>query len=80
MYVDLLIDQNKEVYAVDCLIEGSILRVGALFLSEKIKTTAIRFDYNDEVIEIQIPEEELNQPFCSKTWDVAISFESIPKT
>lgn len=80
MYVDLLIDQNKEVYAVDCLIEGSILRIGALFLSEKIKTTAIRFDYNDEVIEIQIPEEELNQPFCSKTWDVAISFESIPKT
>lgn len=77
MYVDLLIDQNKQVYAVDCLIEGSILRIGALFLSESITTTAIRFDYNDEVIEIQIPEEELNQPFCSKTWDVAISFESI---
>ena len=77
MYVDLLIDQNKQVYAVDCLIEGSILRIGALFLSERITTTAIRFDYNDEVIEIQIPEEELNQPFCSKTWDVAISFESI---
>lgn len=77
MYIDLLIDQNKQVYAVDCLIEGSILRIGALFLSENITTTAIRFDYNDEVIEIQIPEEELNQPFCSKTWDVAISFESI---
>jgi len=80
MYVDLLIDQNEEVYAVDCLIEGSILRIGALFLSENIITNAIRFDYNEEVIEILIPDEELNQPFCSKTWDVAISFESIPKS
>lgn len=70
MYVDLLIDEENDVYAVDCVIESSHLRVGAFYVGAHLPTTSIRFPHNGEVIQVELPESQLNQPDAVKAWDL----------
>lgn len=70
MYVDLLTDEENDVFAVDCVLTGSYLRVGALFVGPNLTTTAIRFLHNGEVFVVEFPESQLNQPDAAKAWDV----------
>lgn len=72
MYIELLVDENSQVYAVDCVVEGSHLRVGALYLSAQINATPIRFPHNEDTFAFDLPEEQLNQPDAARAWDVAL--------
>lgn len=70
MYVDLLIDEENDVYAVECSIESSHLRVGALYVGPSLATTEIRFPHNGEVFVVELPPEQLNQDSAVKAWDL----------
>jgi hypothetical protein len=74
MYIDLLKDEANNIYAVDCIVKSSHLRVGALFIGPSLATTRIRFTHNEEVITVELPPEQLNQPDAAKGWDVDLPY------
>lgn len=73
MIYDLLLDPINTVFAVNCRVEGTTLHCGALYLEPLIQSQNIRLAYNDASVEVELPEELLNQPAPFRAWSVALS-------
>lgn len=70
---DLLVEpESSSVYAVNCRVEDSTLHCGALYLEPLIPTQLIRLAYGDASIDVELPEELINQPSPHRAWQVAL--------
>ena len=72
MQHDLLIDPINTVFAVNCVVEGSTLHCGALYLEPLVQSQFIRLASNDASVEIEIPTELVNQPTPHRAWQVTL--------
>lgn len=72
MQHDILIDPINTVFAVNCVVEGSTLHCGALYLEPLVQSQFIRLAYGDASVEVEIPPELINQPTPHRAWQVAL--------
>lgn len=72
MQHDLLIDPINTVFAVNCVVEGSTLHCGALYLEPLVQSQFIRLASNDASVEIEIPTELVNQTTPYRAWQVTL--------
>lgn len=70
--IDLLRNPINLVYAVNCQIEDTTLRCGALFLEPMIPTSNIRLQSEETQIEIELPEELLNRQESTRAWNIEL--------
>lgn len=69
---DLLIDPANTVFAVNCRVEGSTLHCGALYLEPAIPFKLTRLAYNDVKFDVELPDELLNQPQPTRSWEIPL--------
>lgn len=72
MQHDLLIDPINTVFAVNCVVEGSTLHCGALYLEPLVQSQFIRLASSDASVEIEIPSELVNQTTPYRAWQVTL--------
>lgn len=72
MQHDILIDPINTVFAVNCLVEGSTLHCGALYLEPLVQSQFIRLAYDGASVEVELPPELVNQPTPFRAWAVAL--------
>lgn len=72
MQHDILIDPINTVFAVNCVVEGSTLHCGALYLEPLVQSQFIRLAYGDASLEVEIPPELVNQTTPYRAWQVAL--------
>lgn len=72
MQHDLLIDPINTVFAVNCVVEGSTLHCGALYLEPLVQSQFIRLAYGDASVEVEIPLELVNQTTPHRAWEVTL--------
>jgi hypothetical protein len=72
MQHDLLIDPINTVFAVNCVVEGSTLHCGALYLEPLVQSQFIRLAYDGASLEVEIPTELVNQTTPHRAWQVAL--------
>ena len=72
MQHDLLIDPINTVFAVNCVVEGSTLHCGALYLEPLVQSQFIRLAYADASVEVEIPPELVNQTTPYRAWQVTL--------
>lgn len=72
MQHDLLIDAINTVFAVNCVVEGSTLHCGALYLEPLVQSQFIRLASSDASVEIEIPTELVDQPTPYRAWQVTL--------
>ena len=72
MQHDILIDPINTVFAVNCVVEGSTLHCGALYLEPLVQSQFIRLAYGDASLEVEIPPELVNQSTPYRAWQVAL--------
>lgn len=72
MQHDILIDPINTVFAVNCVVEGSTLHCGALYLEPLVQSHLIRLAYGDASLEVEIPTELVNQPTPHRAWQVTL--------
>lgn len=69
---DLLLDEECLVWAVNCKEEGSTLHCGALYLEPFVPNHRIRLAYDGATIEVEFPDELLNQPSPQMAWSIEL--------
>jgi hypothetical protein len=69
---DILIDPAHTVYAVNCKVEGSTLHCGALYVEPLNPFQIIRLSHNGANLDVQLPDEALNQPVPTRAWSIAL--------
>lgn len=72
MQHDLLLDPINTVFAVNCVVEGSTLHCGALYLEPLVQSQFIRLAYGDASVEVEIPLELVNQTTPHRAWEVTL--------
>lgn len=72
MQHDLLIDPINTVFAVNCVVEGSTLHCGALYLEPLVQSKSIRLAYGDAKIDVELPGELVGQSVPFKGWDITL--------
>lgn len=72
MQHDILIDPINTVFAVNCVVEGSTLHCGALYLEPLVQSQFIRLAYGDASLEIELPPELVNQATPHRAWQVTL--------
>lgn len=72
MQHDILIDPINTVFAVNCVVEGSTLHCGALYLEPLVQSQFIRLAYGDANVEVEIPLELVNQTTPHRAWQVTL--------
>lgn len=73
MHHDLLVEPEQSlVYAVNCRVEGSTLHCGALYIEPLVQKQSIRLAYGAASMEVELPEELINQPAPHRAWQVAL--------
>lgn len=77
MQHDILIDPINTVFAVNCVVEGSTLHCGALYLEPLVQSQFIRLAYGDASVEIEIPTELVNQPTPYRAWQVTLPIRDV---
>jgi hypothetical protein len=77
MHHDLLLDAINTVFAVNCVVEGSTLHCGALYLEPLVQSQFIRLAYGDASVEIEIPTELVNQPTPYRAWQVTLPIRDV---
>lgn len=77
MQHDLLIDPINTVFAVNCVVEGSTLHCGALYLEPLVQSQFIRLAYDDANVEVEIPTELVNQTTPYRAWQVTLPIRDV---
>lgn len=73
MHHDLLVEPEESlVYAVNCRVEGSTLHCGALYIEPLVQSQSIRLAYGVASMEVELPEELINQPAPYKGWNIEL--------
>ena len=72
MQHDILIDPINTVFAVNCVVEGSTLHCGALYLEPLVQSHLIRLSYDDATVEIELPPELVAQTAPHRAWQVTL--------
>lgn len=77
MHHDLLVEPEESlVYAVNCRVEGSTLHCGALYIEPHVQKQSIRLAYGAASMEVELPEELINQPAPCRAWQVALTLRN----
>lgn len=74
---DLLTDPFQSVYAVNCRIEGDTLHCGALYVEPQNPFQLIRLSDNSASLDVELPDDLVNQSSLKKGWDVKLHIASI---
>lgn len=77
MQHDLLIDPINTVFAVNCVVEGSTLHCGALYLEPLVQNQFIRLAYDGASLEVEIPTELVNQTTPYRAWQVTLPIRDV---
>ena len=72
MQHDILIDPINTVFAVNCVVEGSTLHCGALYLEPLVQSQFIRLSYDDATVEVELPPELVAQTTPHRAWQVTL--------
>lgn len=72
MHHDILIDPANTVFAVNCRVEDSTLHCGALYLEPLNPFKLIRLSHAGASLDVQLPEELLNQPTPTRVWSITL--------
>lgn len=72
MQHDLLIDPINTVFAVNCVVEGSTLHCGALYLEPLVQSQFIRLAYGGANIRIELPTELVGQSQPFRGWNLQL--------
>lgn len=75
MQHDLLLDPINTVFAVNCVVEGSTLHCGALYLEPLIQShviNLIRSADSGATVQVELPPELVNQPAPYRAWEVEL--------
>ena len=76
MQHDLLIDPINTVFAVNCVVEGSTLHCGALYLEPLVQSQFIRLAYDGANLEVELPQELVAQPTPFRAWNVDLQIRN----
>lgn len=69
---DLLTDPFNSVYAVNCQVDGTTLHCGAIYVEPRNPFQVIRLSDNHASLDVQLPEELVDQPTLRKGWNVKL--------
>lgn len=72
MQSDLLIDDNRQIYAVNCTIERDYIHVGALYTEPGIPGFTIRLSDNDASVTVELPVDLVQQTMSTRAWNVTL--------
>lgn len=72
MQCDLLTDNNKKIYAVNCTIERDYIHVGALYTEPGIPDFVIRLSDSDASVSVELPVEIVQQTASTRAWNVTL--------
>jgi len=76
MHHELLVDAANSIFAVNCEVQGTTLHCGALYIDPLMPFQSIRLADSSASIEIELPEELLNQPSAIRAWEIPLNIRS----
>lgn len=72
MQSDLLTDDSKKIYAVNCTIERDYIHVGALYAEPGITDFAIRLSDSDASVLVELPIDLVHQSASVRAWNITL--------
>lgn len=76
MQYDLLLNPGRFAWAVNCIVEESSVRIGALYLEPNVPDPNIRLTHNDAYFDVVLPEEFLRVTDAQRAWNIELPLQS----
>lgn len=75
MQYDLLLNPGRFCWAVNCVVEESSVRIGALYLEPNVPDPNIRLTDGSDIFDVVLPEEYVRQSVSMRAWGVELPIQ-----
>lgn len=72
MYYDLLVDDSKRLFAINCTVTKDELQVGALYAEPGIPDFVIRLSDKTASVAVELPVDLVHQTTFTRAWNIAL--------
>ena len=72
MRYDLLTDEGNVVFGINAFVSEDSVKFGAFYLPPGVVSTVMRLAYKDVSLDVELPDELLNQTTAFVGWDVEL--------
>lgn len=76
MRYDLLTDEGQAVFGINAFVAEDSVKFGAFYLPPGVVSTVMRLAYKDVRLDVELPDELLNQTAAFVGWDVELPLHS----